>query len=348
MSPIDLIIIIVVVFFVYRLTRSKRSVEHLEDNTTESERRDKRRHRHRKKSSNRHKMERYLDVDMKRVSHESPELIFTESQFHNDYRDLITAVSTMADQKQLFNTGGLPVKNTKPNDRKSKRLINYFMNELNRVVMEKASGSLGTNGTWNDVLPMENVKSGWDKQMEKLGLPTSVYTAPAKSAKVKMLEMKSCYATETDDDMRITCVLLCKKENTTDQILFKVNFWADKKDINGDRDFFKDNDDTYSIDDEEELRIVIEQIFILGYYVQEYSGSSTMRKDFYKFDNLEGQDGMMDQKEILRQLMKKQRDRARETNTVINPDNPNSLQLKKQTPHLTNYEEFENTRTIFD
>lgn len=349
MNTIDIIIITVVFYLIYIMVLVKPKSETFNNSCRK------------KNKLNKLKKKKYCDSDLDYYlsvlnknkndnKHNKNKLQFTEIQFHNDYRDILTGISKISEHKQLFNTSDKPIENTNPHKKKVIKLVKYFINELNKVIKDDSSLTLNCNSGWNDARPMDNVKSGWEKHMESLGLPSSLYKPPASKSKLKLLDIKNMFATESEDDMRITCIILCKKKHINDQILLKVNFWVDKRDINNDRDFFKDNEDTMSIEDDDELKVVIEEIFILGFFVKDTgSGDSSGRskKDFYHFDNIE-KDGMMDQEEILKQLMKKHRDRALETNTRICSLDAENKQIQEQTPHLTNYEAYKNTRTIFD
>ena len=53
---------------------------------------------------------------------------FTEGQFHNDYRDTITAFNNIApSQKQIFNQGNIPIVLSNPPVREVKKLIRDFI-----------------------------------------------------------------------------------------------------------------------------------------------------------------------------------------------------------------------------
>ena len=154
--------------------------------------------------------------------------------------------------------------------------------------------------------PNKNIASGWDEHMKNLGLPPSIYKSSTKSH-IQLVDTKEISAMETENEMRITCVLLCKKQNVRDQILLKVNFWIDKRDINEDREIFND-EDTYSVGNDE-LKVVIEDVFIIGYFINETCGTKSSQ-DFYNFKNITGKDGMMNQGEMTKQLIDKRKARA--------------------------------------
>ena len=274
---------------------------------------------------------------------------FTEMQYHPQYSDLLTAVTRISEQKQLFNKSDKPVENTTPDKKKTEKLLDHFIDTLNSSMLD-VNNDIGKTTSWNENSKLQTMKSGWEKHMENLGLPSSIYnndvTDEINKSKLRLLEIHSVYALETECDMRITCIILCKKNGLDDKILLRVNFWVDNNDVNNDRDFFKDDTNTYSIISDDELKVVIEYIFILGYFVRNPCGTdkfSKKRDKFYHFDNIE-KDGMIDQEQVLTQLMEKQKNRADEINTRI----CKSGKDKEDIPHLSEYNSYRNTRTIFD
>jgi hypothetical protein len=288
------------------------------------------------KKHKKHKGDRQIDINQS----DPNRLKFVDMQFHNDYKEIDTAIVKMSNQKQLFNTADIPVNHTKPDRKKTDRLIKYFMQYINTTIESMDNNSPETAG-WNIAVPNKNISSGWDKHMKSLGLPSSIYKTSADRSSLQLLETKETSAMETENDMRITCVILCKKQNVRDHILLKINFWIDKKDINEDRDFLND-EDSYSINSDEELKVVIENIFIIGYYLAD----SDHAENFYEFKNITGRDGMMNQEEILKQLVAKRKARSVETGTSILSQRELE-QIKAQTPHMTNFEEYRNENTIF-
>src|SRR3989338_8230062 len=100
---------------------------------------------------------------------------FTEVQFHNDYRDTMNAftILTTASQTQLFNRSDLPIiKISTPSKKEVSYLVKNFIKTVNTTIDTKVSSELGNND-WKNNYGEKNIKSGWDKQQEKLGLPGS-------------------------------------------------------------------------------------------------------------------------------------------------------------------------------
>jgi hypothetical protein len=346
MNIIDILILVVTIYLIYIMV--KPSI--LEANTSISTPLHKKYKTHERNKKHtkrtRHKKHKKYGKHNNASTHMDPpeydnKLKFVDMQFHNDYKEIDTAIVKMSDQKQLFNTADVPVNHTKPGTRKTDKLIKYFMTHINASIRSMGDNPVETAG-WNIALPNNNTNNGWDKHMNSLGLPSSIYKTSAGKSALQLLETKEISAMETENDMRITCVILCKKQNVRDNILLKINFWIDKKDINEDRNLLNDKD-SYSIDNDDELKVVIENIFIIGYYVVDNVGSS---ENFYEFKNITGKDGMMNQEEILKQLVAKRKARAVETGTSIL--SPRELeQIKAQIPHMTNFEEYRNENNIF-
>lgn len=245
--------------------------------------------------------------------------IFVESQYHNDYRDTITAFSNIVPCfKNVFNLSNLPVEYTVINlnniDNVNK-MINDFIKELNKIII-KMPDYRNPNTGWDELIPDKKVKSGWEKQMEKLGLPPNLYPEPAKKSKIYLLSIDRVEKYETDDELKYVIFLFIKKKYINDQLLIKVSFVMDKKLINEDRDFFKNKLEKNNKELNKnimELEIIIEDIFVVGYMTLNNTIDTMGKKpdDFYNFEGLENQN-MLNDKVILKELINKYKDRAKE------------------------------------
>lgn len=268
-------------------------------------------------------------------------LEFIEAQFHNDYRDTISAFNNIApSQKQVFNIANVPVNFTNPNPSEVKKLLYDFLKELNKNIINEVPDYRNPNTGWDE--PLEDLKceSGWDKSMKSLGLPKSLYPDPAKKQKVKLIKLDHVEKYETEDEIKYACFLFLKKPNAEDILVVKVSFVLDKRNINEDRLFF----DQKNI----ETRVILEEIFILGYMTERGVGRNNHPRDkFYNFYDLE-KDGIMDDKAILNQLNKKLAERHRETQRFDNTLDDQFRLLKKESPNISNYNSFQVTQTIYD
>ena len=117
---------------------------------------------------------------------------FIEAQFHNDYRDTLTAFNNIApSQRQTFNLAHLPVamSNLKPNGNETNGIIKDFISELNENIIGVVPDYRVINSGWDEQLIEPEFKSGWEAHMEKLGLPKSLYPDPAKKALVELIKV---------------------------------------------------------------------------------------------------------------------------------------------------------------
>lgn len=269
-------------------------------------------------------------------------LEFVENQFHNDYRDTITAFNNIApSQKQIFNISNMPVDFTNPNKSEVKKLVNDFIKELNQNIIKEVPDYRTANSGWDEVLEDPQFKeNGWEKSMKALGLPKSVYPDPAKKSKVKVVKIDHIEKYESEDEIKYNCFLFIKKCNVEDILVIKVSFVLDKRIINEERLFFNKK--------LTETRVVIEEIFILGYMTEKGIGRNNDFKDrFYNFSNLD-KDGILDDKEIISQLNKKLAQRSAETQRFNDTLEPQFRDLKLGAPHLSNYNSYQATNTIYD
>lgn len=269
--------------------------------------------------------------------------IFIEAQFHDDYRDTITAFNNIAPrQKQIFNLGNIPVKLSTPPKKEIIKIVKDFISAVNKNVIDHVPDYFTSNSGWDEPLPQKREKFGWEKQMEALGLPSNLYPDPAKKNKIKLLDIDYIEKYETDDEIKYVVYMYIQKVNVKDQLLISVSFVVNKRNIDEERKFF-DND----VSPKEE-QIIIEDIFIVGYMT--FNGTNktnTKPNDFYNFKNLENQE-MLDQKLILKELTKKYKQRAKDMNNFnIDLDIENS-KFRSELPNLSGYNSYQTTQTIYD
>ncbi len=284
---------------------------------------------------------KYADNSSNSVSSTPYNLDFVEAQFHNDYRDTITAFNNIApSQKQVFNIANVPVNFTNPSPTEVKKLVYDFLKELNKNVYNEVPDYRKPSTGWDEPLEDPKCESGWDKSMKSLGLPKSLYPDPAKKAKVKLVKIDHIEKYETEDEIKYACFLFLKKHNIEDILVIKVSFVLDKRIINEDRLFFdKRTTDT---------RVILEEIFILGYMTEKGIGRENHPRDkFYNFYDLE-KDGIMDDKAILKQLNKKLAERHRETQRFNDNLDDQFRMLKEGAPNIDNYNSYQSTQTIYD
>lgn len=258
---------------------------------------------------------------------------FVEMQFHNDYKDVITAFDIMVETgRQIFNRSNLPVSVKELNPSDSGKMADVFITQLNGVIAKRINDFADVENGWKNIQENKQVESGWEKQMKQLGLPDNLYDKGAKKALIKLIRIDKFVLSTTDSQTRYDIFMIIQKENSYDQMVIKVSFVTDREDMNTDRNFFKDD---MTVD----LNVHIEDIFVIGFMTNHSYGSQnvSMRQDFYTFDNVE-KDGMMDQEEIIKQLKKKYMQYQIESNGLtiqMDPKSGNNLaieRLQQKTP----------------
>ena len=252
---------------------------------------------------------------------------FVEMQFHNDYKDVITAFDIMVETgRQIFNRSNLPVsvKELIPSD--AGIMADVFITQLNDVISRRINDYADIENGWKNIQENKQIESGWEKQMKQLGVPDNLYDKGAKKALIKLIRIDKFVLSTTDAQTRYDIFMIIQKDNSYDQMVVKVSFVTDREDMNTDRKFFKDD---MTVD----LNVHIEDIFVIGFMTNHSYGSQnvSMRQDFYTFDNVE-KDGMMDQEEIIKQLKKKYMQYQIESNGLtiqMDPKSGNNLAIER-------------------
>jgi hypothetical protein len=276
---------------------------------------------------------------------------FMEAQFHNDYRDTITAFNNISpSQRQIFNQANVPAKFTNPSVSEVQDIINDFIREVNTNIDQVVTEHRHSNSGWDEPLPDKTVKSGWEKQMEHLGIPTGLYNKPASKEKVKLLKIDHVEKHETEDEVKYTCFLILRKLSVQDQIVVKVSFVMAKPSPD-ERNFFKDVkdlDNSYGTSKDEPVNLIVEEIFIIGFLTsRQINEAAKTRDDFYNFSALEDTEHIS-QKTIMKELVKKYKQRTKENNSFNATLDEEGRNYHASLPHLRNYKSYQVTQTIMD
>lgn len=233
---------------------------------------------------------------------------FIDKQFHEEYRDTITAFDHLLEyDKPKFNRSCLPVSFTTVNKSEIKAILKSFLKMLNNEIMQNVHNYVTVDNGFQNIMPDPTVKSGWEKQLENLGLPGDLFKQKLKS-KIKIIKVDKVEKAESDSQVKYTVFMIVQKLNVSDQMVLKVSFVLDKIDLNTDRNFFKSNTPT-------DLNVSLDDMFVIGYMSDLSFGvnNDNSRTDFYTFERTD-QTNILDQKDILKQLKKKYEDRAIESN----------------------------------
>ncbi|VBB18305.1 hypothetical protein YASMINEVIRUS_768 [Yasminevirus sp. GU-2018] len=277
---------------------------------------------------------------------------FAEMQYHKDYADTITAINNLTPQKELFNLGFLPVVESTPDKANVKSLVKLFLKKLNFEVSNNVEEFLHTNSGWNDMGKRRREKSGFEEQMEELGLPGTLYTEGAEKGKVKLVKVDKAEQFTTDDQIRFTVYMIVQKENVKDQMVLQVQFFMEREDLSGNRDdranFFdrglpQEGDET-KIDADQV--VIIEQVFTLGYLTNATAKKTKMDK-FHDYDGVHRADGTIDQEKVIKTMLRKHKERENELNSFVSTLD-NEAQEVYDVPDVGPYSQYKNTRTIMD
>lgn len=285
------------------------------------------------------------------ISQPSLKSHFIEMQFHNDYRDTITSFNDIApSQKEIFNESDSPVTHSNPSHKEVLHLIKEFIKQLNKNVKHNVSDYRNSNTGWDEPLPEPNERSGWDKQQDELGLPSSLYANPAKKASVKLVTIDEVEKQSTEFETKYICTIIIQKINVEDQMVVKITFVQDNRNINSDRKFFKDLElDTTESNhtNNSTFNIVIEQIFIVGFLTNEGVNEGNKEDDFYNFKGLETNDVICD-KTIMKELIKKHKCREIEDLKFAASLGEEGRLFHDELRDVSSYEAFKCTRSIYD
>ena len=264
---------------------------------------------------------------------------FIDTLYNKDYNDTITAINNLTPQKELFNFGFLPTKIIKPDNDNVNELVNLFMDKLNNEVKSNVSEFMHKNSGWTDMGKRKREKSGFEKQMEDLGLPGSLYNEPATKAPVKLIKILETEQHSTEDQIRFIINIVVQKENVKEQMVLKILFFMEKEDLKNGGDktatFFnkKINEDGVISSDlsDTDQRVVIEQVFTVGYLSNE-ANLITRSDKFHNYGNVYMKDGTFDQEKILKKMLEKHTERQNELNafksTLSEEDKENIYKLK--------------------
>jgi len=248
-------------------------------------------------------------------------------QFHNDYKDVITAFDIICESgRPVFNRSSEPVKYKPLENSQGAQMIEVFMSQLNTVMKDKIKDVVSMENGFNNIQENPSVESGWEKQMKKLGIPSNIYDKGTKKAVIRLIKVDKVDMFETDSQIKYDIYCIIQKDGSYDQMVIKVGFVMDRNDMNEDRNFFND-------DKTVDLNVHVENIFVVGYMTNHSYGSQNknIRQDFYTFENIE-KDGMMDDAEVIKQLKKKYLDYQIESNGLtvqMSPVSGNNLAIER-------------------
>ncbi len=265
-------------------------------------------------------------------------------QFHDNYRHVIAALNNLVPSfKQLFNIPNLPLEYSEPGPQEVYKMVSDFVSRVNHELATDIPPFRLSNTGWDEVLPEPEIKSGWDKAQEALGLQSSLYAKPATNAPIRLIAINRVQKYETDDETKYTVEMVVQKENAVDQMVLKVSFYLDLRGFRDEDNFHKGN----NVD----ISVMLESIYVLGYLSDDGIDSNIIHeKDeekFYDFDKME-ENNMLDPKHIQNILLQKYKLRTQEMtqrNAMLDEE---GQEFHKTLPNMYDYSNITSTRTIFD
>jgi hypothetical protein len=269
---------------------------------------------------------------------------FINNQFHNDYRDVITALNNIVpDKKQLFNLANQPVWYTEPETNEVQNLITDFIDILNSNILSEVPNKRNKNSGWDEAVVDPNMKSGWDTIQESLGLNPSLWNKPATKNKIRIIRINNVQKYETEDEIKYCSEIIIQKNNVDDQLVLKTSFVQDKRPIHNENNFF--------VSKNIEMKVTIEEIYILGYLSKEGNDSKLMfdrdEVKFYDYNAME-HNNMTDPKYIQHVLMDKYKTRTMEMEQRNATLDEEGQEFHKDLPHIYDFSNIKGTRTIID
>lgn len=267
-------------------------------------------------------------------------------QFHNDYRDVATALQNIVpDKRQRFNLANMPLVYSECEISEVANLCKDFIEMLNVNLKTDVPSFRGPNSGWSELIPDPTYPggSGWDKAQESLGLAPSLYDQPAPKSPVKLITVNLVQRYETDDEIKYVIDMVIQKHNVEDQMIIKVSMVQDKRPLNDENNFFV----TANID----MKVFIEEIYVTG-YLSKYGVNAKLQFDgnkekFYDYNTLE-YNNVLDPKYVQKVLMEKYKERTEEMdyhNALLDEE---GQAFHRTLPTIYDFRNLRETRSIFD
>ena len=270
---------------------------------------------------------------------------FVEIKFNNDYRDTLDAfLNIVPKRRQRFNIANIPIQYSEPSSYEVRNLIHDFIKMLNINIKNEVPECRNKNSGWDEKIPDPNIKSGFEDAQKVLGLPPSLYENPACKAPVRLIAIQRVQKYETEDEIKYLVQFVIQKINVEDQMVVKASFVQDKRPLQDENLFF--------VNKNIEMRIIIEDIFVLGYLsdngpINRQQQVDADEEKYFNYDKLE-ENQLTDPKYIQKMLMKKYQERSIEMeqrNDLLDLEGRN---FYRTLPSIFDYSNIAGTRTIFD
>lgn len=254
-------------------------------------------------------------------------------KFHNDYRDIMTAVDNMVpNQKKIFNIINSQAQYQIGDYQEHKEIAEDFMILLNNQI-SKLSDNRNNNSGWDEPLPDPNIKSGWDKFTQHMGIPCSIYEDKATNGNIYLVDIFNNEKHSTLDEIKYITTLIIGKEHVDDQLMLRLSVVKDKR------------CKSKSI----KQKIVIEDLTIIG-YLSDYGDSNAPeneRESFYAFNSTSKSD-VINNHQIIQELEKNFTKRMDTVQIMMSSVDPDERIFGASLPPRTDLESHKVTRNVID
>lgn len=263
---------------------------------------------------------------------------FVEIQYHNDYRDTITAFNNIApSQRQVFNMKNEPalVTTGNPNDQRIRDIVHDFISEVNHNTNTQYYDIRNSSSGWDDLAQDPYMKDSYEKHRESLGLTTGLYARPASKAPIRLIKIDNVDVQETNKETRYIITIILQKQNVDDQLVVQIMVVSDKRSTSRNPSKIQPT------------KLIIEDIHIDGYFTKKGIQGQFTQDNFYKFDNLHDQE-LTNPSHVIGELNRRQRVKSQLTQDFINSMGFEDKMQHESLPHDSNYGAYQVTQTIYD
>lgn len=356
MNTLNIILIIVIVLVLYLMTINNNSLKEVENYITPKE-------------LHRQKMKRIYGakytpttrddiVSWHGVDGETPSMItnddsiqyepvkpnFLHIQWHNDYRDVITALQNLSPaKKQLFNHSNIPIKYSQPEATEVYDIVQDFIEAINENICNEVPNYRNKNSGWDEAIPDPNEKSGWEQIQESLGLAPSLYDKPAGKRNVRLIAIQEVEKRETEDEVQHIINFVISKYGVEDQMVLRASFVQDLRPLRDENNFNVANDI--------QIDVSIEELSVIGFLSNEGPDDNLnfeADKDQYYDYKLMEYNNMTDPRYVLSKLEEKYNQRNSEMNQMTALLDEEGQAFHSTLPHSYDYSNIQATQTIFD
>lgn len=283
-----------------------------------------------------------LNIEKKQVNPN-----FINVQFHNDYRDVYTALMNIVpDKRQLFNVANIPLRYSEPGLDEVKLLLKDFIAVLNENLKSEVPLYRNPNSGWDEAIIDQPNESGWDRVQKALGLPVSLYSRPAGKGIVEIVKVNKISKYETEDELMYQIEVILAKRGVDDQMVIKGSFVIDKRILM--------NEDNFFVSGKVDLKVQIQEIFTVGFLSKGgLKNTLSMQdldvgKEVYGDANYETNVSMTDPKYVMKTLNERYNTKEKESTLRNSLLDEEARDFHRYLPNSYNFSNIQSVKTIFN